>query len=160
MKTRGFRLRPRGSRFFTPKDGPIGFAEFAGRLAHGWVWLDGWFTSPAPGPLKVVIELGGSEHEIPAERFTFSREDLSEFPAAGQILILPLETSDASAIDAVHLALDGTWYTWTGSRQIPIRPDLAFRLPEKVDAFSPEIEHVFRQFWLDACVPYAPAGRG
>ncbi len=151
MKTRGFRLRPRGSRFFTPKDGPIGFAEFAGRLADGWLWLDGWFTSPAEGPIRLSIELEGREHEIDAQRFSFSREDLSEFPAAGQILVLPLDTGDAPSIDAIHLALNDSWYTWTGSRQIPIRPDLAFRLPEKVEAFSPEIEQSFRRFWFETC---------
>ncbi len=155
MKTRSLRLRRRGDRFFLPRGGPLGFAEFAGRLARGWLWLDGWFTSPSRGPQRISVELDGKAHEVDAERFSFSREDLSELAAAGQILVLPLDAGDSPSIDAVHLQLDGCWYTWTGSRRMPIRPDLAFRLPEKIEAFSPEIELVFRQFWLDVCAPAA-----
>ncbi len=156
MRASRFRLRRRGDRFFRPADGPLGFAEFAGWLAHGWLWLDGWFTSASRGPVRVSIEIGGRELEIDCHRFGFSRKDLSELPAAGQILILPLDPVQAAPrLDAVHLDLDGTWFTWTGARRMPIRPDLAFRLPEKVEAFSPEIEQAFRHFWLEACAPMA-----
>ena len=154
MSSRGLRLKRRGERFFAPRGGPLGFAEFAGRLAQGWLWLDGWFTSVSPGSTRVAVELAGDEHQLDAHTFRFSRSDLLELPAAGQILVLPLDVGDAPTLGAVHLELGGTWYTWTGSQGMPIRPDLAFRLPEKVAAFSPEIEQAFRDFWDEVCAPW------
>ena len=160
MSGQGFRLRRRGEsllrhRFFGAKNGPMGFAEFAGWLARGWLWLDGWFTASAPGPIRVSIELGGHAYEVEALRFRFSREDLSELPAAGQILVLPCAEAagQPATIDALHLEIDGSWFAWTGAAGMPIRPDLAFRLPEKVGPFSPETEWAFRRFWLGLRVP-------
>ena len=102
--------------------------------------------------MRVSLTLDRSERELMASRFCFTRPDLAALPGAGQILVLPLETTEAApTVDALHLFLDGNWYTWTGTQGMAIRPDLTQRLPEKLATLSQETQQMFRQFWVEDC---------
>ncbi len=135
------------------RKGPLGYAEAAGRLAEGLLWVDGWFTSASRETLSVGIEAAGERSEANALRFCYSRPDLGDLPAAaGQILVFPAAPLGRPAVlGALDLHLEGCWYRWTGSQAMGVQGDLAERLAALLTALAPETRGALFAFLTEAC---------
>ncbi len=154
MKAGHFRLRRRGDLFARSREAPLGYLEFAGWMAQGVLWVDGWLTSGSQESLEVTLKVGGDElPAVKAERFCYSRPDLAKIPGAtGQVLVLPLERpeGDGRRIDALDIRHNGGWYRWTSRRGKPIQTDLVARLRHKL-TLLPEIRQELGCFVADRC---------
>ncbi|MCP4659637.1 MAG: glycosyltransferase family 2 protein [bacterium] len=149
-----FKLRRQPDRLLSRlRKGPLGYAEAAGWLAEGLLWVDGWLTSVSRETLSVALEAAGERHEAKALRFCYSRPDLGDLPgAAGQILVLPAAAlGGTAALGALDLHLEGCWYRWTGSRAMVVQGDLVERLAAKLTALAPETRGALFAFLTEEC---------
>lgn len=153
MKVGHFRLRRRGD-FFARSQAPLGYLEFAGWMARGVLWVDGWLTSDSEEPLEVTVKVGGEEQRsVRAERFSYSRPDLAEIPGAtGQVLVLSMDRPeiDGHHVESLYIQANGASYRWTSRRGKPIQADLVARLRHKL-SLQPEIRRDLGSFITDRC---------
>jgi len=149
-----FKLRRQPDRLLSRlRKAPLGYAEAAGWLAEGLLWVDGWLTSASQDALGVAIAAAGERHEAKALRFCYFRPDLGGLPGAvGQILVFPAAPIAGSAVlEALDLRLEGCWYRWTGSQGMVVQSVGVERLAAKLATLAPETRVALFAFLTEEC---------